>query len=68
MAGFVQSFNISVAAAISLYSLTARVRRLRPDQGLLSPEEKSQVLESWLPKSVRWGRKAVSALRCPTPL
>jgi tRNA (guanosine-2'-O-)-methyltransferase len=67
MAGFVQSFNISVAAAISLYSLTARIRRLRPDQGLLSPEEKSQILESWLPKSVRWGRKAVRALRSPTP-
>jgi tRNA (guanosine-2'-O-)-methyltransferase len=66
MVGFVQSFNISVAAAISLYSLTGRVRRLRADGGLLSPEEKAEILESWLPKSVRWGRKALRALR-PQP-
>jgi tRNA (guanosine-2'-O-)-methyltransferase len=62
MVGFVQSFNISVAVAISLYSLTARVRRLRSDGGLLSPQERSEILESWLPKSVRWGRKALRAL------
>jgi tRNA (guanosine-2'-O-)-methyltransferase len=53
MAGFVQSLNISVAAAISLYDLTRRVRAERPDGGLLSEAERAALLESWLPKSAR---------------
>ncbi len=57
MYGFVQSYNVSVAAAISLYSLTRRVRRERPDGGLLSPEERAEVLRSWMPKSLRFGRR-----------
>ncbi len=63
MAGFVQSFNISVAAAISLYSLTGRVRRERPDQGLLSAAERARVLADWLPRSVRCGTRLVRAVR-----
>lgn len=61
MAGFVQSFNISVAAAISLYSLTRRVRELRPDRGLLTPAERDEVLAAWLPKSLHCGRRIVRA-------
>jgi tRNA (guanosine-2'-O-)-methyltransferase len=68
MVGFAQSLNISVAAAISLYSLSGRVRRLRPDGGLLTPGERSQILESWLPKSVRWGRRIARARRTPSAL
>lgn len=62
MVGFVQSLNISVAAAVSLYSLTLRVRRLRPDGGRLGPAERAEVLENWLPKSVRCGRRLVRAV------
>ncbi len=61
MHGFVQSFNVSVAAAVSLYSLTRRVRELRPDRGLLSPGERAEILRSWMPKSLRCGRRVVRA-------
>jgi tRNA (guanosine-2'-O-)-methyltransferase len=63
MAGFVQSFNISVAAAVSLYSLTTRVRAERPDGGKLSESEHQAVLEEWLPRSLRCGRRVVRAAR-----
>jgi tRNA (guanosine-2'-O-)-methyltransferase len=63
MTGFVQSFNISVAAAVSLYSVTTRVRAQRADSGLLSDAERHTVLESWLPKSLRCGRRIVRATR-----
>ncbi len=62
MSGFVQSFNISVAAAISLYSLTRRVRELRSDHGLLTPEERAETLALWLPKSLHCGRKILRTL------
>jgi len=57
MAGFVQSLNISVAAAVSLYSVTTRVRALREDGGRLDIAERQAVLENWLPKSLRCGRR-----------
>ncbi|MDW7711364.1 MAG: RNA methyltransferase [Deferrisomatales bacterium] len=63
MAGFAQSLNISVAAAVSLYSITRRVRDLRPDGGLLAPEERARLLESWLPKSVACGSRVLRAVR-----
>lgn len=65
MAGFSQSLNISVAAAISLYSLTRRVRTLREDGGLLSVEEKDRLLEAWLPLGVRCGRRVVRTAPAP---
>ncbi len=58
MYGFVQSFNVSVAVAVSLYSVTQRVRQ-RPDGGLLTAEERREVLGQWLPKSLRFGRRLV---------
>ncbi|MHB8766436.1 MAG: TrmH family RNA methyltransferase [Deferrisomatales bacterium] len=57
MDGFVQSFNISVAAALSLYSITRRARSERPDGGLLGAEEKAALLASWLPKSLKCGAR-----------
>lgn len=57
MAGFSQSLNISVAAAISLYDVTRRARELRPDGGLLGEGEREALLASWLTKSVRCGVK-----------
>jgi len=61
MAGFVQSFNISVAVAVSLYSVTLRARTLRPDGGLLSPGERAALAEAWLPKSLACGARVVRA-------
>lgn len=63
MEGFSQSFNVSVAAAISLYSITRRVRLLRPDQGLLPEPERADLLASWLPKGLRCGRRIMEAAR-----
>ncbi|MBE0616702.1 MAG: RNA methyltransferase [Proteobacteria bacterium] len=63
MAGFAQSLNISVAAAVSLYSVTRRVRELRSDGGLLPAEERARLLEAWLPKSVACGTRVVRAVR-----
>jgi tRNA (guanosine-2'-O-)-methyltransferase len=65
MAGFVQSFNISVAAAVSLYSVTTRVRALREDGGRLGTEERRAVLDTWLPKSLRCGHRVVRAAPSP---
>lgn len=53
MAGFSQSLNISVAAAVSLYDVTRRARDERPDRGLLAAAERDALLDAWLPKSAR---------------
>lgn len=63
MAGFAQSLNISVAAAVSLYSVARRARAERPDRGLLDAAERALLLEAWLPKSVACGSRVVRALR-----
>ncbi len=61
MAGFVQSLNVSVAAAVSLYDVTRRARAERPDGGLLAPAERAEVLARWLPKSARFGARVARA-------
>ncbi|MDI3326953.1 MAG: RNA methyltransferase [Alicyclobacillaceae bacterium] len=48
MQGFVQSFNISVAAAIALYEITSRARREAPDRYGLSEPEKRQLFRRWI--------------------
>jgi tRNA (guanosine-2'-O-)-methyltransferase len=53
MAGFVQSFNISVAAAITLHVLTRRARAIAGDRYLLSPAEKRALFLQWVLKSLR---------------
>ncbi len=63
MHGFVQSFNISVAAAISIYSLSTRMRLLREDKGLLSDEERARVLADWLPKTAPYAKKISKVLK-----
>ncbi len=52
MKGFTESFNISVSAAIILYQLTERLRRLKTDWGLTAAE-KDEVRLEWLKKSVK---------------
>ena len=62
MYGFVQSFNISVATAVSLYSITTRIRSTLPDGGTLSPAQKSALLERWIPKASPHAKKMAKIL------
>ncbi|AEV21174.1 RNA methyltransferase [Geobacillus thermoleovorans] len=48
MYGFVQSFNISVAAALALYDVTERARRQAGRHYYLLPEEKKALYEQWM--------------------
>ncbi|PLX42160.1 MAG: RNA methyltransferase [Deltaproteobacteria bacterium] len=62
MYGFVQSFNISVAAAISLYSLGTRMRSELGEGALLTPSEGSALLERWIPKASPHAKKIAEIL------
>lgn len=48
MVGFVQSLNVSVAAAITLYHTTRRARALLGDAYTLPPEERRRLLRAWI--------------------
>ncbi|RAK20531.1 tRNA (guanosine-2'-O-)-methyltransferase [Anoxybacillus vitaminiphilus] len=48
MQGFVQSFNISVAAALSLYDVTERARKIAGERYYLTREEKKEIYEKWM--------------------
>ncbi len=56
MCGMVESLNISVSAAISLFSLTQRMQALLPpDTYLLSPSQQQDTLNAWTSRQVpRW--------------
>ncbi len=63
MQGFVESFNVSVAVAISIYDLTTRARKEREDGGRLTPEQKAELLNEWLPKSSKFTRKIARIMK-----
>ncbi|MCX6123857.1 MAG: hypothetical protein NTV34_03800 [Proteobacteria bacterium] len=49
MAGIVESLNISVCAAISLYAVTQKARKtLPPEQYFLSPADQRGLLNRWI--------------------
>lgn len=48
MRGFAQSLNISVAAAITLYTLGQRVRDALGEEASLSAEEKQELWDDWM--------------------
>ncbi len=52
MFGFTESFNISVSAALCIYSLTSKLHKLDVDWHL-SDAEKEQLILTWLRKSIR---------------
>ncbi len=52
MAGFVQSFNVSVAAAIALYELTRRARQIAGDRYGLSADERHKLYVTWCLRSL----------------
>lgn len=58
MYGFTESFNISVAAALTLYELTDRLRSERNDWRLSSAEQ-DQLLLQWALQSIREGDKVL---------
>jgi len=51
MYGFVESYNISVACAITVYTLTQKLRRTNIEWGL-SSQEKEMILFDWLKKDL----------------
>lgn len=56
MAGFSESFNISVSAAVCLYNLTRRLRGADIDWQL-SSEEKEELKYLWLKQSIKAGEQ-----------
>ena len=53
MSGFTDSFNISVAAAITLYELTRNAPTDHADWAL-TESEKQTLREDWVQKSLGW--------------
>ena len=52
--GFVESYNISVACALTVFNLAGRIRgELLPEQWQLSEEDHDAVLLSWLRRTIR---------------
>jgi tRNA (guanosine-2'-O-)-methyltransferase len=53
MYGFVQSFNISVAAALALQEVTKRARETAKEHYFLTAEEKRELFLEWIIKTLR---------------
>ncbi len=53
--GFVESFNVSVACALSLFGLTSRIRKKPPEEFLLTKDEKEKIFTHWLVKNTAAG-------------
>jgi len=51
MYGFVESYNISVACAITVYTIIQKLRKTKIDWGL-SSQEKEMILFDWLKKDI----------------
>lgn len=67
MTGFVESFNISVAAAITLYD----VRRRLEDRGgpaPLSPADRRRVRAAWLARAAKSGVDVLTRAGLPVPV
>lgn len=62
MAGFVQSLNISVAAATTLFTLTQRARTVAGDEYFLSPDEQREILRDWLMTNSKNARRLTNIL------
>ncbi|TCT26321.1 tRNA (guanosine-2'-O-)-methyltransferase [Melghiribacillus thermohalophilus] len=52
MDGFMQSFNVSVAAALSLYEVTRRAKEQAGDQYFLDEERKKELYHQWMMKTL----------------
>jgi tRNA (guanosine-2'-O-)-methyltransferase len=67
MQGFVESFNISVAAAISCYDLSLR-RRLAGIPAGLGPEDEARVRAVWLTRAASTGPAVLARAGLPVPM
>jgi len=64
MAGFTESFNVSVAAALALQSLTGRLRQaIAPEPSTLSESKRAQLYDHWLRLSVKHSNRLLRALK-----
>lgn len=61
MSGFVESLNISVTAAIVMYSALFEMGKMREKQ-LLSETEQNETLDRWLENSIRGGNAILTAV------
>lgn len=62
MYGFTESFNISVCAALSLFSLTSRLRNSPDISWQLAPEEVIDLKLHWCAQAIRDGEKVMQNL------
>lgn len=62
MVGFVQSLNISVAAATTLFTVTRRARVCAGGDYFLSPAKKREVLRHWLTTNSKNARRLARVL------
>lgn len=67
MSGFVESFNISVAAAISAYDLFSR-RRARGLSGNLTEDDRRRVRAAWLAQAVKSAPAVLERAALPVPV
>lgn len=63
MYGFVQSFNVSVACAITLSTVTYRARQLKGEQYFLTKAEKRKLYREWLAISSPRVRRMLAGLK-----
>lgn len=62
MYGFTESFNISVCAALSLFSTTERLRRSNDSSWQLSPDEQLTLKLHWAMQTIRDGKNVIDTL------
>ena len=62
MVGFTESYNISVSAAITLYTLRKRLEQSGTDW-LLADEERVSLMLNWLRTSVKMSEKIENQFR-----
>ncbi|MDY5970038.1 MAG: TrmH family RNA methyltransferase, partial [Bacteroidales bacterium] len=63
MYGFTESFNISVCCALSLYSVTEKMRRTPNLNWQMTPEEQATLKLYWCMQAIRDGEKTVKMLK-----
>lgn len=59
MYGFTESFNISVSAALSLFSVTERMRKSNNIEWRLTDEEKADIMIKWMRESIKNSDKII---------
>lgn len=67
MTGFVESFNISVAAAITLYDVSRRLK-LRGGPAPLAPADARRVRAAWLARAAKSGPDVLARAGLPLPV